>query len=307
MKPVWIGLISLAVAAGAHAQESKPRTPGGAEPVAIEKVLLEKMVMAKKAAVESRVTPGAPYAAEAVNESTQMLADGNRIVQKSVTRVYRDSEGRTRREEVTENGDVVNVAIVDPVAHVSYVLDPKTRTAYRGSMMIAVPRVFERGIPPTEADKRATEVDAVKRKMAQEKSDQLEKERTSDVPGTMMVKPPPPPPPPPPGYKGEMMSGSAQTSQEDLGRQTVEGVAATGTRTTWTIPANAIGNLQPIKIVSEQWFSPDLQLLVLTKHSDPRTGENVYRLQSIVRAEPDRSLFTLPPDYTLRESAIRKQ
>jgi hypothetical protein len=53
----------------------------------------------------------------------------------------------------------------------------------------------------------------------------------------------------------------------------VEGVAATGNRTTWTIPASAIGNLQPIKIVSEQWFSPDLQLLVLTKHSDPRTGE----------------------------------
>jgi len=307
MKPVWIGLISLAVAAGAHTQESKPRTPGGGEPVAIEKVMLEKMVMAKKIAVESRVTPGAPYTAEAVNESTQMLADGNRIVQKSVTRVYRDSEGRTRREEVAENGDVVNVAIVDPVAHVSYVLDPKTRTAYRGSMMIAFPKVYEKGVPPTEADKRATEVDAVKRKMAQEKADQLEKERSSDVPGTMMVKPPPPPPPPPPGYKGEMMSGSTQTSQEDLGRQTVEGVAATGTRTTWTIPANAIGNLQPIKIVSEQWFSPELQLLVLTKHSDPRTGENVYRLQSIVRAEPDRSLFTLPPDYTLRESAIRKQ
>ncbi len=315
MKPVWIGLISLAVVADAHAQESKPRTPGGGEPVAIERVLLEKMVMAKKIAVESRVTPGAPYTAEAVNESTQMLADGNRIVQKSVTRVYRDSEGRTRREEVAENGDVVNVAIVDPVAHASYVLDPKTRTAYRGSMMIAVPKVYEKGVPPTEADKRATEVDAAKLKAARDVDAAKLKAASEEEPalrgrGTIVTPvplPPPPPPPPPPGYKGEMMSGSAQTSQEDLGRQTVEGVAATGTRTTWTIPANAIGNLQPIKIVSEQWFSPDLQLLVLTKHSDPRTGENVYRLQSIVRAEPDRSLFTLPPDYTLRESGIRKE
>ena len=111
-----------------------------------------------------------------------------------------------------------------------------------------------------------------------------------------------------PGYKGEMMmKESAETSKEDLGRQTVDGVAATGTRTTWTIAAGAIGNLQPIKIVSEQWFSPDLQLLVLTKHSDPRTGENTYRLQNIVRAEPDRSLFTVPPDYTLKESGIRKE
>jgi hypothetical protein len=296
MRTIWKVVCALALCPAAFAQERV--APLGAEPA--PRVLVEKIA---RAAVESRVTPGAPYSAEAVNESTQMLADGNRIVQKSVTRVYRDSEGRTRREEVTESGDVVNVAISDPVAHVSYVLDPKTRTAYRGSMMIAVPRAFEKGVPPTEADKRATEVDAVKKKIAKEKADRLEK----DLPGTMVVKPPPPPPPPPPGYKGEMMSGSAQTSQEDLGRQTVEGVGATGTRTTWTIAAGVIGNLQPIKIVSEQWFSPDLQLLVLTKHSDPRTGENIYRLQSIVRAEPDRSLFTLPPDYTLRESAIRKQ
>jgi hypothetical protein len=121
------------------------------------------------------------------------------------------------------------------------------------------------------------------------------------------MAPPLPPPPPPPGYKGDMMNQAAQTNEEDLGRQTVEGVSAAGSRTSWTIPAGAIGNMQPIKIVSEQWFAPDLQLLVLTKHSDPRTGENVYRLQNIVRAEPDRSLFSVPPDYTLKESGIRKE
>ena len=132
MKPVWIGLISLAVAAGAHAQESKPRVPGGAEPVAVEKVLLEKMVMAKKAAVESRVTPGAPYSAEAVNESTQMLADGNRIVQKSVTRVYRDSEGRTRRDQISDTGAVESTFIVDPQTGTNYVFEQKVREAMPG-------------------------------------------------------------------------------------------------------------------------------------------------------------------------------
>ena len=95
-------------------------------------------------------------------------------------------------------------------------------------------------------------------------------------------------------------------AREDLGQQSIEGVSATGTRTTSTIAAGAIGNLQPIKVVSEQWFSPDLQLLVMTKHSDPRTGDTTYRLQGVVRAEPDRSLFTLPADYTLKESGIRQ-
>jgi hypothetical protein len=298
--------MGVAIGAAVHAQEPKPLLPGGAE-----RVLVEKVVMAAKAAVESRVTPGAPYSAEAINESTQALVDGNRIVRKSVMRVYRDGEGRTRREEVTENGDVVSVSIIDPVANVSYVLDPKTRTAYRGSMMIARPRVFEKGVPPTEADKRATEVAAAKLKAAREREETVrqEKEPAMGGRGAMIVTPvpPPPPPPPPPGFNSASMGAAAETSKEDLGRQSVEGVAATGTRTTWTIPAGAIGNLQPIKVVSEQWFSPDLQLLVLTKHSDPRTGENIYRLQNIVRAEPDRSLFTLPPDYTLRESGIRKE
>jgi hypothetical protein len=102
-------------------------------------------------------------------------------------------------------------------------------------------------------------------------------------------------------------SAAGSTSREELGTQNIEGVPATGSRTTTTIPAGAIGNLQPIKVVAEQWFSSDLGVLVMTKHSDPRVGETIYRLQSIVRAEPDRSLFTLPPDYTLKESGIRPQ
>jgi hypothetical protein len=93
---------------------------------------------------------------------------------------------------------------------------------------------------------------------------------------------------------------------ENLGQQTVEGVNAAGTRSTTTIPAGAIGNLQPIKVVAEQWLSPDLQILVMTRHSDPRSGDTTYRLQNIVRAEPDRSLFTVPPDFTLKESGIRE-
>ena len=93
---------------------------------------------------------------------------------------------------------------------------------------------------------------------------------------------------------------------ESLGEQNIEGVTATGSRTTTTIPAGAIGNLQAIKVVMEQWVAPDLHVLVMTKHSDPRSGETTYRLQSIVRAEPDRSLFTVPADYTLKESGIRE-
>lgn len=111
-------------------------------------------------AVETRITPDRPYSAEAVNESLQLLPDGNRIHRTTLTKVYRDSAGRTRRE---------------------------------------------------------------------------------------------------------------------------------------------MFNAQELKIISEQWFSDELQVLVMTKHNDPRSGESIYRLRNVLRGEPDPSLFMVPGDYTLQE------
>ncbi len=84
----------------------------------------------------------------------------------------------------------------------------------------------------------------------------------------------------------------------------VEGVEAEGKRITHTIPAGEIGNDRPIEIVSESWYSSELQVLVMTRHSDPRRGETTYRLTNINRAEPDRSLFEVPADYTVRDTSI---
>lgn len=89
--------------------------------------------------------------------------------------------------------------------------------------------------------------------------------------------------------------------QESLGKQTIEGIEVEGTRTVETIPAGEIGNEQPIEIVSERWYSNELQTVILSRHNDPRFGENVYRLINITRSEPDPALFQVPSDYTLKE------
>jgi hypothetical protein len=86
-----------------------------------------------------------------------------------------------------------------------------------------------------------------------------------------------------------------------LGTQMVNGVSAQGTRTTRTIAAGAIGNEKPIVITVERWYSPDLQMNVLIKRSDPRTGDNVFQLTNIMRSAPDASLFQVPSDYTVRD------
>jgi hypothetical protein len=94
---------------------------------------------------------------------------------------------------------------------------------------------------------------------------------------------------------------NAQFTREGLGTQTMEGVLVTGTRTTRTIPAGQIGNEKPISIVTEVWTSPELKTVVMSKRSDPRMGEQTFRLTNITRNEPDTSLFTVPADFRVLE------
>jgi hypothetical protein len=104
---------------------------------------------------------------------------------------------------------------------------------------------------------------------------------------------------PPPGGRDRF---NQNMKVEALGRQTVEGVPADGTRTTITIPAGQIGNEQPIQIVTESWYSPDLQAVVMSKRSDPRTGESSFHMGNLSRGEPAAALFQVPTDYKIAES-----
>lgn len=88
-----------------------------------------------------------------------------------------------------------------------------------------------------------------------------------------------------------------EVSTESLGSQVIEGVNVEGRKITRTLPAGMMGNDRPLVSVTESWFSPELRITVLTKHSDPRIGESVMQLRNIDRAEPDSSLFRAPPDY----------
>jgi hypothetical protein len=92
----------------------------------------------------------------------------------------------------------------------------------------------------------------------------------------------------------------AQESTVDLGTQTINGVTATGTQLTETIPAGAIGNSQPIVIVRTTWTSTALKVPVQIKSSDPRFGTTNMELTNIQQSEPAASLFTVPSGYTVK-------
>ena len=257
------------------------------------------------ATVETRITPGRPYSAEAVTELLQVLGDGNRISKQSITRVFRDTDGRTRREQTGPAGNET-ITIWDPVAGTSFTLDPASRTAFKSGLLAfktaavtaggggrgGAGGALARTAAPVAVEGVKTEDAARRERETTAKIEMAETSREASAQMKQVIE--------------RSVSGGGKTTQEDLGQQNIEGVMATGTRMTTVIPAGGIGNLQEIRIVSEQWFSPDLEVLVLTKHSDPRVGETVYRLMNIVRAQPDPALFMVPGDYTIQERGVRR-
>jgi hypothetical protein len=106
-------------------------------------------------------------------------------------------------------------------------------------------------------------------------------------------------------HHGEFDDGKNVTT-ESLGTQTINGISATGTRTTRTIAAGEIGNDKPIQIVTERWYSATLQMNIMTKRTDPRIGTTTYQLTNISRDEPSESLFQVPTDYTLEQGPFMR-
>ena len=126
---------------------------------------------------------------------------------------------------------------------------------------------------------------------------------TTKVAMRRAIKQPPSGTNPPHKFGHEGPGGNADNRVEtDLGTQSIGGVNATGKSVTHTIPAGAMGNAQPIVSMSETWYSPDLQIPVSAKRTDPRSGVTTYTLTNIQRAEPAATLFQVPSDYTLKDA-----
>ena len=105
----------------------------------------------------------------------------------------------------------------------------------------------------------------------------------------------------------ESMGHLGKGTTTSLGTKTFDGVKAEGKSTLWTIPAGKIGNRNPINVTSESWYAPDLQVTVYSRYNDPRTGESIYRLAALKRAEPSPDLFKVPEDYTTKGRGAKEK
>jgi hypothetical protein len=195
-----------------------------------------------------KLTPNAPFAAEIVIEDTRRLFDGSTVTKQIKGAVYRDREGRTRREQPIDNiGGFTVVGEDGAPQKLVFINDFPGKTHYFLDL---------------------------NRKIA----------RRNPLPDN---RPP----------LAEQEPKDAKT--ESLGTKTIEGVTTEGTRTTFEIPVGQIGNDKPIAVVTEKWFSPELQVVVYSRHVDPIAGEHIFRLVNIKKGEPSADLFAVPNGFTI--------
>ncbi len=99
---------------------------------------------------------------------------------------------------------------------------------------------------------------------------------------------------------GSLPNGAGTLTREDLGRKSIEGIDATGTREITTLSAGVFGNETPQPVVKEFWYSPRLQINLLTERFDPRVSsiQNIA-VTNVDLTEPDPKLFTPPADYRI--------
>lgn len=224
----------------------------------------------------SEVVKGQPYKAQANTETSRTLADGSHITQSTTAMIARDSEGRT--VNVQKVGDSLTfTTIFDPIAktHIDYASDTKV------AHVLALPT-------------------------ATAAPSQVPVAMSAAVSGFAAG--------PPAGAVGFFVQGRAVPSQltgqhtttEPLGTKTIEGIQVTGTRTTTTIPAGTIGNEKDLTNTREEWYSPELKLVVQSTQNDPRFGQTTYTLNEIQQGPPDQALFQVPTDYKIEEIPVPK-
>lgn len=215
-----------------------------------------------------KVVKGAPFSATATSETSETLQDGTQIHRSTQIAMFRDSQGRSRHE-VTFTGFGPLQASGGPKKMVS-ISDPVAgaRFLLNNEEKTAHRMNFHPHDAGVAADSATTREGRRQAHMAEEEAAGLLK-------------------------------------QESLGTQTINGVVAEGTRTTRIIPAGKIGNDKALQIVSERWYSPDLQIVLKSTNTNPWSGTTTYTVTNIQRTEPAATLFTVPSDFTVQTGGPR--
>lgn len=288
---------------------------------------------------QEKIVKGAPFSADAISESVQMMFDGNKIVRTVKSGLFRDGEGRFRREEMPKPvgiGTFVetpkSISIFDPVAGLRFYINSSSKTVRQEEIKNKKPRVEDGKRQEQKAKRQEQNLKRQEQKAKQQEEDvkrqfkfenQKDKENSNEngngndddgktikpsqnkktTDAKQPEKPQTPTNPKMLNVPSMPVLAKGEVKTESLGTRKFEGIEAEGIRSTKTILAGEIGNERTFEIVYERWFSKDLQLIVFSKYTDPRFGEQTYRLTNIKRSEPVAELFKVPADYRIADDS----
>jgi hypothetical protein len=215
---------------------------------------------------------GAPFSADAITSVRLRLTDGSTLEQKTTARYYRDSAGRVRVELLMDGlppprtlaeRNIRTVVSPAPGQEPTVTLDSETRTAR------ILPR-FALAYAAGGGRQIAIPIGGVRFLVLKRAQDML------------IWKEAP---------QGEVID-------EPLGSRRVDGIETIGRRVTITVPNVEAGHGKTRQLIDERWESPELKLIVVARSTDTRLGDVEYTLTNLRRADPPRSLFEVPADYT---------
>lgn len=208
------------------------------------------MFVAAELRFGDKLVKGQPFSAEIVIEDTKRLYDGSTVTKTTKGAFYRDSAGRTRREQPFE---MVGGFTIGKPQTLVFINDFAQKTQYFFDLDNKIARKIGIGtnVPPRDDPQRP------------------------------------------------------DAKSDSLGTKTIEGISVEGTRITYELPAGRIGNEKPIQVITENWYSPELQVIVMSRHLDPLSGEHIFRLVNVRRAEPAANLFTVPAGFEVKSSPGR--
>jgi len=214
--------------------------------------------------MHGKIVKGAPFSATATSETTSTLQDGSVLHRTFQVSMYRDSQGRSRQEATfTGFGPLTASGGSKKLVMIS---DPVAGVHF---MLDDAQKVAHKSVLHTHGGGAPNAESSPE--FAGKMQERMQKEEASGL-----------------------------LKRESLGTQTINGVVAEGTRTTHTIPAGQIGNEKPLQVVSERWYSSDLQIVLKSTRTDPRFGTTTYTVTNIQRTEPAATLFTVPAEYTVQ-------
>ncbi|HET9282086.1 MAG TPA: hypothetical protein VFR24_09005 [Candidatus Angelobacter sp.] len=217
--------------------------------------------------INLRSIAGVPFSADVVRQSTQLQPDGSRALVETHGKMFRDSQGRTRTETELASG------AGSVTRHFTTIFDPVQRTSIVLNVEAKTATVFYLHLPPASAPSAKQLKLVAAAQAAQARKNSLARS-TSDGP-------------------------------EDLGTMTLEGFSVIGTRSAHPLKAGTAADKAQTAF-TESWFSPELNIELLSITQLPQALTETTRLINIAPGEPDSNLFQAPVDYTVQDHSQSK-